>query len=244
MSITNSDFIVNILPNPVNIVVGMTGIVNMSFSNTGAVDWGYNLTLEVTLPDGVSFISSTVVPTLVTTNPSGTITLDWTNLKDLAPNEANYLIGLTLHADETFRLTGNPVPFDVPLISVNLSATVDTLPRGNDDPGNVKVTNTADANFIPIRYNLVKSAPSKMPKGAGSLSPAVAPIWPYQYTLTITNNSRVPSTVTLLENLPNGVRYLGGLSVSGPDELILSTPTVTAPSPGSGCQNFVTLDWG
>ena len=244
MAITPADFNVSISPNPIQVTVGMTGNVNLSFSNTSLTDRGYNLTVVLTLPDGVSYVGSLIPPTTTINGPGGTIVLTWTSLKDLAPNEIGYILGVILKADENLRATGLPVPFDIPLTSVTIQGTVDTLPRGNDDPGNVKITKTDSATFIPLRYTLTKDAPGKMPKGAGLLNPVIAPIWPYQYTLTLSNNSREPSTVTLIDNMPNGVRYLGGLSVTGPDSLALSSPTVILPSGGPGGQNFVTIDWG
>ncbi|MGH4120196.1 beta strand repeat-containing protein [Clostridium sp.] len=244
MPISTSDFTASISPNPISVVIGMTSNINLSFSNTSLIERGYNLTTVLTLPDGVSYSGGLIPPTSIVDGPGGTLILTWINIKDLAPNEIGYILGVTLKADEYFRVSGLPVPFDIPLVSVDLEGTVDTLPRGNDDPGNVKITKNDSANFIPLRYSLTKSAPGKIPKGAGLLIPPTSPLWPYQYTLTIMNNSLLPSTVTLIDNLPNGVRYLGGLSVVGPDSVTLSTPTVTIPSIGPGCQNFVTIDWG
>ncbi|QZY55916.1 isopeptide-forming domain-containing fimbrial protein [Crassaminicella profunda] len=243
MAIDPSNFLLNTSPNPSSAVIGMNATLNLLFSNTSATERGYNLTTEVTLPDGVSFVGSSVVPTSIVNNPSGTITIQWINIKDLAPNEIDYNIELTLKADENFRSTGLAVPFDIPISSIDVRATVDTLPRGNDDPGNIKITKDVSENFIPLRYDLLKSAPGKMPKGAGFISPILSPRWPYPYTLTVMNNSREPSVVTLVDNLPNGVRYLGGLSVTGPDAGSLSSPTIITPS-GPGSQDFVTLDWG
>ncbi|QXM06264.1 DUF11 domain-containing protein [Crassaminicella indica] len=243
MSISATNFILNLSPNPSKAVIGMNTNLDLLFSNTSTTERGYNLTLEATLPDGISFIDSSITPTSIINNPTGTITLQWINIKDLAPNEINYKIVLILKADENFRETGLPVPFDVPLTSIDIHATIDTLPRGNDDSGNEKIIKTASENFIPLRYDLLKSAPSKMPKGAGLVSPSKYPRWPYQYKLTIMNNSRTPSSVTLLDHLPNGVRYLGNLNVTGPDAPVLSNPTIIVPT-GPESQDFVTLDWG
>ncbi|MBU3191292.1 DUF11 domain-containing protein [Clostridium bowmanii] len=244
MAINPNDFTLSISPNPISVVIGMTRNVNLSFSNTSPTERGYNLKSVLTLPDGVSYAGGLIPPTSIVDGPGGTLILTWINIKDLAPNEIGYILGVTLKADEFFRVSGLPVPFDIPIVSVYLEGIVDTLPRGNDDPGNVEITKNASANFIPLRYSLTKAAPGKMPKGAGLLIPVTSPLWPYQYTLTVMNNSLLASTVTLVDNLPNGVRYLGGLSVVGPDSLALSSPTVTIPSVGPGCQNFVTIDWG
>ena len=244
MAITPADFNVSISPSTISVTVGFTGNVNLSFSNTSLTERGYNLKATLTLPDGVSYAGGAIPPTSIVAGPGGTLILTWINIKDLAPNEIGYLLGVVLKADEFFRATGLPVPFDVPLTSVDLIGTVDTLPRGNADPGNVEITKTDSSTFIPLRYTLRKTAPGKMPKGAGLLSPITAPLWPYQYTLTIENNSREPSTVTFIDDLPNGVRYLNALLVTGPDSVALSSPTVTIPSVGPGCQDFVTIDWG
>jgi uncharacterized repeat protein (TIGR01451 family)/fimbrial isopeptide formation D2 family protein len=245
MALNPTDFIVSLSPNPLKIVLGMTGTASMQFSNISATERGYNLTATMTIPDGASFVSSSVIPTSIITNPDSTITVSWINIKDLAPNEVNYGINVTLQADELFRSTGLPVPFDVPLSTpLDMSGTVDTLPRGNDDPGNIQITKNASVSFIPARYNLTKQAPGKIPRGAGKLSPVTSPLWPYQYTLTLMNNTRTASTVTLVDSLPNGVRYLNNLSVSGPDSAALSTPTVTIPSPSPGCLDYVSINWG
>ncbi|MGH4051602.1 MAG: isopeptide-forming domain-containing fimbrial protein [Clostridium sp.] len=244
MAITPADFNASISPSPISVTVGFTGNVNLSFSNTSLTERGYNLKATLTVPDGVSYDGGAIPPTSIVDGPGGTLILTWINIKDLAPNEIGYQLGVVLKADEFFRATGLPVPFDVPLTSVDLIGTVDTLPRGNDDPGNVEINKFDSSTFIPLRYTLTKAAPGKIPKGAGLLSPITAPLWPYQYTLTIENNSREPSTVTLIDDLPNGVRYLNALLVTGPDSVALSSPTVTIPSAGPGCQDFVTIDWG
>lgn len=244
MPITNSDFNLKISPNPISSVLGMSNNFDLLFSNTNTSDDAYNLGVTITLPDGVSFLNSTVNPTEVVTNPDNTMTLSWTNIKNLVANEIDYMISITLKSDETFRSSSSPVPFDIPLSSIDILANVDTLPRGDDDTGNVKITKSESINFIPLRYNIEKSAPSKQPKGAGSISPSTNPRWPYTYTITIYNNTREPSSVTIMDNLPNGVKYLNNLNVSGPDSSILSNPTIIAPSPGSQCQNFVSIDWG
>lgn len=93
MAIQPSEFISQLSPPQLDVVLGMTGDMIMSFSNTSALDTGYNLSVEVTLPDGVSYDSSTVAPTSIVNDPSGTIILKWTNIKDLSPQELNYELG-------------------------------------------------------------------------------------------------------------------------------------------------------
>lgn len=240
MAINPSDFNISSNPNPIRAVVGNTASFNVNFSNTNAVDTAYNLTTTITIPDGTSYVSASIEPDLIVLNPDDTITINWLNIKDLAPNET-YSFSVTIMADETFRETGLPVTFDVPLADIDITAKVDTLPRGNDDVGNIEIIKNIQDEFIPLRYDLIKSAPNKIPKGAGTPG---SPRWVYTYTLTVLNNSREPTIVTLIDNLPNGVRYLGNLQVSGPDSAQLSSPNIITPTPGIGCQDFVTIDWG
>lgn len=244
MALDPSDFLLSLLPSPINVVLGRTGTANLLFSNTSATERGYNLSAEMVLPDGVSFVDATIPPTSVVPGPSGTIIVSWINVTDLSPNQIDYGIAITLQSDETFRQTGLPVPFDTPLVDVSLSGTVDTLPRGDDDPGNIKITKIDASDFIPLRYDLQKSAPGKIPKGAGILPPPPTPFWIYEYTLTLTNNTVQPSTITLVDDFANGIRYLNNLVVTGPDTAALSSPTVIVPTPGPSCQDFTTLDWG
>lgn len=241
MAIQPSEFISQLSPSQLDVVLGMTGEMTLSFSNTSLTDAGYNLSVQVTLPDGVSYDSSTVAPTSVESGPSGTIIIKWTNIKDLSPQELDYVIGLTLKADETFRQTGDPVPFDTVISGIDMVSTVDTMPRGADDPLNEVRTNLDSSTFLPLRYNLTKNAIGKIVKGAGTLVPPVSEDFPFTYTLVVENNSRSSSTVTLFDDLPNGVRYLDNLSVVGPDSVLLSSPTVIPPSVS---QDFTTLDWG
>lgn len=238
MPISQSDFVISISPNPARAVLGMTGTITLAFSNTSLIEKGYNLTASLVLPDGVSFDSSPLTPSSVTNGPNGTIIVEWLSIKDLAPNES-YSFPVTLLSDALFRQTGLPVPFDSPLTPFKFTAYVDTLPQGGPLP-NVQITKNIDLSFIPLRYNLIKSAPGKMPKGAG-LIPSPNPIWPYTYELQISNNVNIPSTVTLVDNLPNGIRYLGNLTITPSGYPVeLANPQIIGPP----TQDFVSLRWG
>ncbi|MBZ4662591.1 MAG: hypothetical protein JG776_273 [Caloramator sp.] len=243
MALSPSEFVANMSPQPLKIVLGKTSTLNLTFSNTSLVDRGYNLYVELTIPDGFSFYSSSTPPTEVITNLDGTITVKWVNIKDLAPNELNYTISVEIKSDETFRSTSLPVPFDIPIPNLNLIAKVDTLPRGNDDPGNIEIIKSVTTNIIPLRYNLIKKGPGKMPKGAG-LIPTPNPLWPFTYTLILDNNTRESSDITLIDNLPNGIRYLNNITATGPNASSFLNPTVTIPSPSPNCKNYTIIDWG
>ncbi|WDC85421.1 hypothetical protein PL321_08855 [Caloramator sp. mosi_1] len=243
MAISPSEFLVNQSLQPLKIVLGKTSTLNLTFSNTSLVDRGYNLYFELTIPDGFSFQSSSISPTEVINNLDGSITVKWVNVKNLAPNELNYTVSVEIKSEEYFRSTSLPVPFDIPVPNLNLVAKVDTLPRGNDDPGNLEVIKSITNNIIPLRYNLIKQGPGKMPKGAGLIL-APNPLWPFTYTLILDNNTRESSNITLIDNLPNGIRYLGNITASGPNSSSFLNPNVSVPSPSPGCKNYTVIDWG
>ena len=58
----------------------------LAVSNTGVtpvVDRGYNLTISDTLPSGLTYVSATPAPTLVSPQANGTTLLMWDNIADL-----------------------------------------------------------------------------------------------------------------------------------------------------------------
>lgn len=243
MALFPSEFIVTQSPQPLKIVLGKTSDLRLTFSNTSSVDRGYNLYFELIIPDGFSFQGSNISPTEVVTNLDSTITVKWVNVKDLAPNELNYTVSVDIKSDEYFRSTSLPVPFDIPVPNLKLTAKVDTLPRGNDDPGNVEIIKNVSNNIVPLRYNLLKKGPGKMPKGAGFV-PTPSPLWPFTYTLILDNNTRESSNITLIDNLPNGIRYLNNITATGPDASNFLNPTVIVPTPSPTCKNYTVIDWG
>ncbi|MCX7694995.1 MAG: hypothetical protein N2Z71_04730 [Caloramator sp.] len=243
MALSPSEFIVNQSPQPLKIVLGKVSTLNLTFSNTSLIDRGYNLYFELTIPDGFSYESSSISPTEIVNNLDGTSTIKWVNVKDLAPNEINYTVSVQIKSDEYFRNTLLPVPFDIPIPNLNLTAKVDTLPRGNFDIGNVEIIKNVSNNVIPLRYNLIKRGPGKMPKGAGII-PSQSPLWPFTYTLILDNNTRESSDITLIDNLPNGIRYLNNISAAGPDASNFLNPTVTTPTPSPNCKNYTVINWG
>lgn len=231
-------FTVDVSPDPTNIVLGNTGEVTITASNSNPGDWGYNLTYVMTIPDGVSFVSADVPPTSQTLNVDDTITLTWLDIKDLAPNEIGYTFNVTLMADEDFRSNGTEVPFNIPLTSVSVSGTVDTLPRGDSEPGNIKYTKSDSTSVIPLQYAVRKSVPGKMPKGASTPPPAD---WPYTHEITIENNTRQTSDVNISDVMDNGLRYIGPIGAVGPDSAQLLAPTIVVPTAGG--QDFVSITW-
>ena len=119
---------VSISPNDAEFVQGKTSTIYITAANNNPADWAYHLSLKLTLPDGVSYVSSVVPPISQTNNPNGSITLMWDNVKDLAPNETDFIFPVTLQAEQTFRATGLQVPLATKLSRVTLTAAVDDTP--------------------------------------------------------------------------------------------------------------------
>ena len=236
-------FTVNIDPTPASIVLGKTDTVTATISNANLSDWGYNLSLEMTIPDGVSFDSALIPPTSQTLNPDNTITLKWINVTDLAPNELGYTFPVTLKSDEKFREAPNDdVPFDIPLTPVSFDATIDTKPRGSGEPDNDQYTESDSTSIIPARYSIKKIVPDKYPKGAG-IPGGAAPQWSFTHEIIVENNSRESSTVDITDIMDNGMRFIGPISVVGPDSVELSPPNPIVTVPSSGGQDNVTIEW-
>ncbi|GMQ56499.1 hypothetical protein AN1V17_08920 [Vallitalea sediminicola] len=235
-------FIVDVAPDPANIVIGREGIVTITASNNNPSDWGYNYTLQMTIPDGVSFVNSDIPVTSQVINIDNTITLTWLNIKDLAPNETDYEFAIVLMADENYRETGLPVPFNTVLTPVAIEATVDTKPRGDGEPGNIQYAKSDSTSVKSSQYAVTKIAPNKIPKGAGIPS-GDSPQWPFEYEFVIENNTRIVSSVSILDVLDNGIRFIGPITAVGPDsvQLIPPNPIVINPTPGG--QDNVTIEW-
>ena len=236
-------FIVNISPQPANVVLGKTGAVTVTASNNNPGDWGYNLTLTMIIPDGVSYDSSSIPPTSQVLNLDSTITLTWVSVTDLAPNQIGYTFPVTLKSDEKFRALPNlDVPFDIPLTPVALSATVDTKPRGSAEPGNIKYTKNDSTSVVPIRYLINKVVPGKYPKGAG-IPLGVGPQWPFTHEINIDNNTRQTSIVNIIDVMDNGIRFIAPITAVGPDaaQLIAPNPIIVTPIPAG--QDFVSITW-
>lgn len=239
-------FTVSISPTPASIVLGKTGTITLGASNANPADWGYNLGFTLTLPDGVSFVSSAFPPTTQTLNLDSTITLTWVSIKDLAPNETGYTFPVIVQSDETYRaLPHSDVPFGTSLTPVALSATVDTKPRGPAEPGNIQYTKTASTSVIPARYTISKAVPGKEPKGAGipPIPPGEDAVWPFPYSIVVENNTRQTSLVAVNDVMANGLRYIGPITAVGPDAVQFLPPNPVITNPSSGGQDFVTIAW-
>ncbi|MGL5574331.1 MAG: hypothetical protein ACRDCW_02035 [Sarcina sp.] len=243
MPIQSNDFSMSLsfsgLSGSIESVIGVPATISLLFSNNSSTDSLYNLSFDLTLPDGVSFVNSSLTPTSNSINSSFENIISFKNIKDLYSNELNYKIDLSIQIDEYLRSDAMiPVDFMTVFSNISFSASADTKPRGNLDIGNQTIFATTTATATAYRYSITFIGPTTFLKGAGSdLSSSANQI--FNPIIQITNNTRESSTVNFHLDLANGIRYLNNFSVSGIDESNFSSPTVIYPS---SSQNFTSLN--
>lgn len=223
-----------------NIVLGMEKDIVVKISNLHDRFTAYNLTLHISLPDGLELAGAAVSPTEQRIDYDYRQIVRWVNLKDLAPGEQGFNFSFQCRSLIRRRQDGSAIPFQALLGDVEAIITVDTRPRGNEDVDNEKISLQTAIPAKITRYDLELQVPGKMPRGAGNTAGQAAR-WPYQHQLIITNNAYLPSLVNIEHLLANGLRYLGELMVTGPDAAVLSTPAVLPPTPPA--QNQTALRW-
>lgn len=235
MSITIGDLVVNLSTSTINSALGTASPIKITFSNASTTSPGYNLTFSLILPDGVSFVSAGIPDTSITYSGYNQV-VTFANIKDLYPNES-YLIDASIMVDELYRGTGLPVPFNTAISGVSVDGTVDSMPRGNVDPGNIKVSANATATATGLRYSFKIVFPPVYLKGAGlTLSdPATNP---FDISYEIINNTRESSAIdSIVVDLANGIRYIDtNYSVTGPNSTEFQSPIVTPI--GTGNNNY------
>lgn len=223
-----------------NIVLGMEKELVIKIGNLSERFTAYNLTLQISLPDGLELAGAAVPPAEQVIDQDYRQVVRWVNLKDLAPGEWEFSFSMQCRSLLQWRQNGGFIPFHSLLGDVLATLTVDTRPRGNQDVDNEKISLQAAIPVQVSRYDLELQVPGKMPRGAGNTAGLTAR-WPYQHQLIITNNAYMPSRVNIEHLLANGLRYLGELAVTGPDASALSTPVILPTIPP--VQNQTALRW-
>lgn len=235
MSINIGDLAVLLSASSIKSALGTEAPVKITFTNISTTSPGYNLSCELTLPDGVSFSSASIQESAITYSGNLQV-ISFANIKDLYPNES-YSIDVNIMVDETYRGSGLAVPFDTEISGISVEGTLDSMPRGDVDPGNIKVSAIASAAATGLRYSFKIVFPPFYLKGAGETlsDPATNP---FDISFEITNNTRDNSALdSIVIDLANGIRYLDtNYSVVGPDSLQFSSPIIT--TIGTGNNNY------
>ncbi|UPA31045.1 isopeptide-forming domain-containing fimbrial protein [Terrisporobacter glycolicus] len=208
------------------IIVGNTATFSLSIKNLSSDTRYYNLSLFLTLPDGMTLSTSTVTQTSSITNSDNSTTYSWINLKDLAPMEVNYTFGITVKCNTKYK-NGTTIPFGTTFSGINMSCQLDTQPRGNYDIFNEKITKEILMSFLTVKFTGTVSTSGKVLKGAGTSIDLNDYSQITSATCKIYNNSVSSSYVNITILLDDGIRYIGNISTSGTDASLLKNPTIS-----------------
>ncbi|MEI2731873.1 MAG: SdrD B-like domain-containing protein [Dermatophilaceae bacterium] len=166
---------------------------------------GFNLGYKVTLPPGVTFVSSTAgSPTTTTTLPNRTTVLYFENIADILTNSSN-----AFSIDVTASDPRYPVNSSV-AVRIDAYASSDPRQAPTMAPGTTTVTGStgsagATSTATIKALKLVKSEPSpegELPRGVHD--------HPTVYTLAVTTNGVSPNSLVVVEDyLPAGMEFLG-----------------------------------
>lgn len=226
MALVPGDFNISIILDDNRLVIGHDKRLTFLFSNNSETDTIYNVGFTLNLPDGMSFVSSSAIPSTNIINENNNNIVTFTNVKDLYPQELNYEVTVDIKIDENFRSTNVPVPYNFSFSDISISASGDSKPRGNFDEGNTTVSSKSTTTVTSVRYmfNMVYS--SSQLKGAGTSSETLDATSTFPITLQIINSTRDSSDVSLKISLANGIRYLGSWATSGTDSANFSNPEI------------------
>lgn len=244
MAINPGDLSLLIVPNNqqsdiLECVLGREMTFDILFSNLSLTDPLYNLSVTLSLPDGVTFISSSIPSSSNTINSSYKNIVSFIDLKDLYPQESNFKLTVTLSCNTKYRSTGKIIDFNTILSGLVVSATADTSPRGSLDSDNTSISTSAKTSFKVLRFSFSISYPPTYLKGAGFNSSSSEDIAkPFNISITLINNTIEESTVDLNINLGNGLRYVDNWESSGTDASTFSDPILIYPYIGQNYWNI------
>ena len=244
MAIQAGDFTISLsisgLSGNIESVLGKEVMLSIIFNNNSLTDSLYNLGLNLELPDGISFISSSIPETTSTIDASFKNIVEFINIKDLYQNETGYTVDIILKSEEYYRASpSTQVDFGEVIAGLNFSASADTKPRGSLDAGNSNITTLQTSSFEVFRYSVSFIGPTTFLKGAGELSgPPLAAESKFDYEFKLSNNTLESSVIDVDINLANGIRYIGEFSSIGTDSSEFISPTVLIPGI-SGINNSV-----
>lgn len=222
-------------------VIGRTVSFSLLFSNHSATDALYNLGFTIKLPDGLEFVSSSVIASSNTIDSNFNNIITFTNIKNLYPNELNYAVTITIKANEYYRSNNTPVAFSRSISGILFSARADTKPRGNFDSGNSIINATSSTTLKTLRYSMSFTGPQKYVKGAGATgSSTTSATSVFTVNMNLVNNTRESSTFDFNSNLANGIRYIGNFQTSGTDASNFTNPSIISVN---GSQNYVSINF-
>lgn len=245
MALSPNDLKISILPvNPLQpsfkCVVGKEFSFKIRLKNDSTTDPIYNVGLNLNLPNGISFVTSSIISTTNTINVLNQNIVTFVNVIDLYPNSQPYDVTITLTINPYYRGTNLPVPYGTAISNIIISATGDSKPRGSYESGNTQVSSQSTTTITAIRYSATILGPTKYLKGAGvTPGPTIDATSIFNMSIELNNSIRDTSNISLIINLPNGFRYIGVWSTSGTDAVNFNNPLITNVSQS---QNYVKIN--
>lgn len=240
MPINIGELVVALSTNNIESAIGKSVTVKATFTNTSTYP-GYNLYSKITLPNGVSFVSASILGEQISYSNNDEI-VEFINIRDLYPNES-YTLDIQVMVDESYRNSGIDVPFNTVISGIIVEGVLDSKPRGNIDVGNLKVTSTVTATATGKRYYFKIVFPPVYLKGAGGTL-TDTPLNPFDITFEIVNNTRESTSLDSINiDLANGIRYIDtNYSATGIDssqfQSLTTPPPPTVVGLGEGHDNY------
>ncbi|MGL5411374.1 hypothetical protein [Cetobacterium sp.] len=218
-------------------VVGYETTIKIKIKNLNPTDPIYNVGVKLTLPDGVSYVSSSLIEDSNVIDLSYNDVINFYSVTDLYPNSIDFELNVTIKADQHYRSNNTNVSYGHIFAGIGVSCRGDSRPRGDYTSGNTKITSISTFSMTALRYSSYIIAPLQVIKGAGTLgSDNASDI--YTITIQIQNTIVESSNISLALNLANGFRYIGAWSASGSNSSNFNSPVITNPT---AINNFVSL---
>jgi hypothetical protein len=224
-------------------LVGGPFSFTFSVENTGTIffnDRLYNMSAEVILPEGITLLACTSAPSALSAGPGNTTIVEFNNIKNLEVNEVltvecdaemdATIIPVGDTADILYRWEGNEFPDE--------SGTWVCEPGGANGTNECPIApvNANDYNTITVEpqpFDLEKIPNpntgqyqvegAAFPDFTGNPGRQTNEDWPFTYTLTLLNNPDTAiNDIVVIDTIPPGVAYLGGVGYPGADMLTCS----------------------
>ncbi len=204
-----ADPVLDVSVAPELVLLGGQASYTVSVTNTDSNDKGYNLSFSSVFssdranPEGqVTFHSASdsrgeLAPSSsVTDLVTGDTTIEFLNIKDLAPNETyTFTLTVDMSGDATWEAMDDLIH--------NITATVNTMPDGSGSDVEGTASDTSDVLPIALVDKIVHQS-TGVEQATGTIDR------PYEYEIDVQNNyTNATDSVVVTDTLPDGIEYLG-----------------------------------
>ncbi|MEF9951344.1 MAG: hypothetical protein RR838_02035 [Clostridium sp.] len=220
-----SDFLLNIEGSSnISLLYGSSTSLTFNIKNLSTTDYLYNVSLAITLPNGLSINSQTLTPSSIAPNPDNSNLITFSNLTDLAPLETDFKVTIGITSNLTYA-NGTLVPVATLFQNITTTSSSSTMPRGSLDPSNSIYMSSVLLNVQTVKYLASINLPEKVLKGAGTSVSTTNYTNTYLGSFSLTNSTGSITTISPYFLLEDGIRYIGNIIATGPDNSYLSSPS-------------------